>query len=162
MIGLIPLNVFFMALSVAFLLLLLFDITSIFFALGLIAILLIGLSLFALIWTNYSQWAFDEFLNDKIAGAKKYRGIYKKNASNEPEEFVYKKSKLSKTIKPVTDYDVEITELPEMFTREDLLKLEESRKRMIEDSKKYEEEHKDDAPSIDIDEFMKDDNKEDK
>ena len=119
----------------------------------------LSFGVFTLIWTNYSQWAFDEFLNDKIAGAKKYRGIYKKNASNEPEEFVYKKSKLSKAIKPVTDYDVEIAELPEMFTRADLQKLEESKKRMIEDSKKYEEEHSKETSNTDIDEFME---KEDK
>ncbi len=153
-IGLLPINVFFMALSIVMLLLLLFDIASIFFAFGLILILLMGLALSTLIWTNYSQWAFDEYLNDKIAGAKKNRGIYKKNASNEPEEFVYKKSKLSKAIKPVTDYDVEIAELPEMFTRADLAKLEESKKRMIEDSKKYEEEHKANSSNTDIDDFM--------
>ncbi len=158
-VGLLPLNVFFMALSLAILLLLLFDITSMLFAFGLIAVLLLGIALFTLIWTNYSQWAFDEFLNDKIAGAKKYRGIYKQNASNDPEEFVYKKSKLTKAIKPVTDYDVEIAELPEMFTRADLQRLEESKQRMIEDSKRYEEEHKNDSSSTDIDEFM---SKEDK
>ena len=118
-----------------------------------------GLSIAALIWTNYSQWAFDEFLNDKIAGAKKYRGIYKQNVSNDPEEFVYKKSKLSKAIKPVTDYDVEIAELPEMFTRADLQKLAESKKRMIEDSEKYAKEHNLENSTTDIDEFME---KEDK
>ncbi len=158
-IGLLPLNVFFIALSASTLLLLLFEITSIFFAFGIIAIVLVGLSFFALVWTNYSQWAFDEFLNDKIAGAKKYRGIYKKDVINEPEEFVYKKSKLNRAIKPVTDYDVEITELPTMFTRADLVRLEESKKRMIEDSKKYEEEHKNEVSSTDIDEFMKDEDK---
>jgi uncharacterized membrane protein YesL len=158
-IGLLPLNVFFMALALAILLFLLFDISSIFFAFGLIAIFVLGISLFTLIWTNYSQWAFDEFLNDKIAGAKKYRGIYKQNVSNDPEEFVYKKSKLSKAIKPVTDYDVEIAELPEMFTRADLQKLAESKKRMIEDSEKYAKEHNLENSTTDIDEFME---KEDK
>ena len=158
-IGLLPLNVFFMALALAILLFLLFDISSIFFAFGLIAIFVLGISLFTLIWTNYSQWAFDEFLNDKIAGAKKYRGIYKQNVSNDPEEFVYKKSKLSKAIKPVTDYDVEIAELPEMFTRADLQKLAESKKRMIEDSEKYAKEHNLENSTTEIDEFME---KEDK
>ena len=40
-----------------------------------------------------------------------------------------------------------------MFTRADLQKLEESKKRMIEDSKRYEEEHKQDT-NTNIDEFM--------
>ena len=111
-----------------------------------------------LIWTNYCQWVFDECINDKVAGAKKNRGIYKKGASDVYEQFVYKKSKLTaKPIKPITDYDIEIVELPTSYSRADLIRLEESKKRMIEDSDRYAEEHLNDNNDTDIDEFMKGD-----
>ncbi len=154
-VGLLPINVFFMAFSCIMLTLLLFDITSMMFSLGLILVLLIGLGVFLLIWTNYSQWVFDEFLNDKVAGAKKYRGIYKKTDGDD-EEFVYRKSTLtSRPIKPITDYDIEIAELPQSYSRADLIRLEESKKRMIEDSDRYAEEH---SGNLDkIDEFMQND-----
>ena len=154
-VGLLPINVFFMAFSCIMLALLLFDITSMMFSLGLILVLLIGLGVFLLIWTNYSQWVFDEFLNDKVAGAKKYRGIYKKTDADD-EEFVYRKSTLtSRPIKPITDYDIEIAELPQSYSRADLIRLEESKKRMIEDSDRYAEEH---SGNLDkIDEFMQND-----
>lgn len=154
-VGLLPINVFFMAFSCIMLALLLFDITSMMFSLGLILVLLIGLGVFLLIWTNYSQWVFDEFLNDKVAGAKKYRGIYKKTDGDD-EEFVYRKSTLTnRLIKPITDYDIEIAELPQSYSRADLIRLEESKKRMIEDSDRYAEEH---SGNLDkIDEFMQND-----
>ena len=152
-IGLLPVNAFFMVFSCIMLALLLFEITSIFFSMGLILVILIGLGVFVLIWTNYSQWVFDEFLNDRIAGAKKYRGIYKKTDDTE-QEFVYKKSTLTKRpIKPITDYDIEIAELPQSYSRADLIRLEESKKRMMEDSERYVKEHSENS----IDEFMKTD-----
>ena len=134
-----------------------------FFSMGVICIIFISISLFTLIWTNYSQWVYDETINDKIAGAKKNRGIYKKKAETETEEFVYKKSTLtSKPIKPITDYDIEIAELPTTFSRADLVKLEESKKLMREDSDKYSLEHakKDDksVEDVNIDKFMDSEN----
>lgn len=162
-IGLIPANAFFLIFSVLPFALLLVDMTSIFFSFGLILVLILSISTMLLIWTNYSQWVYDETINDKIAGAKKNRGIYKKKAEEETEEFVYKKSTLtSKPIKPITDYDIEIAELPTTFSRADLVKLEESKKRMREDSDKYSLEHaKKDDKSVDdvnIDKFMDSEN----
>ena len=157
MIGLLPLNLFFMALSLVSFVLLLFEKTTIIFSIGIIVAIFLSFSISILIWTNYSQWAFDECINDRIAGAKKNRGIYKQDAKPEIETFVYKKTYLtSKPVKPITDYDVEIVALPESYSRADLIRLEESKKRMIEDSDKYVEEHKNDYKEEEnkVEEFM--------
>ena len=155
-IGLLPINLFFMVFSLIPFALLLFKMTSILFSFGLLSVVFFAISIAILIWTNYSQWVFDECLNDKIAGAKKNRGIYKKDVKDETEEFVYKKADfLTKPVKPITDYDVEIVELPTSFSRADLVRLQESKKAMIEDSDKYVKEQlaKSDKET-DIDEFM--------
>ena len=102
---------------------------------------------------------FDKFINDRVPGAKKNRGIYKRNATeNDGEELIIEKTKLTSKIKPVTDYDVELYELPTSFSRKDLEKLEETKEAMRKDSDKYAEEHAhdDDAPET-IDDLMKED-----
>ena len=161
-VGMLPINAFFMLLSLVPFAMLLFEQTSIFFSLGIIAVILISMALAVLIWTNYSQWVFDESINDRVAGAKKNKGIYKKNSNDVAEQFVYKKSNLtSKPIKPITDYDIEIVELPTSYSREDLKRLEESKKRMIEDSDRYAKEQlekQNNSSEVDIDKFMKGDN----
>ena len=140
--GLLPFNAFFVVLALLPFLLLLTNIGSITFSIGVMLVIFISLAFFLLVFTNYSQWTFDEFINDRVAGAKKYRGIYKQNASNEVERFVYKKSNFAKKpIKPITDNEIEIAVLPESFSRNDLIKLQESKDRMIEDSAEYEREH---------------------
>ncbi len=165
-VGVIPLNVFFGAFSLLCFALLLANPTSIFFSLGIMVVIFFAISFMMLVWTNFTQWVFDEFVNDKVAGAKKNRGIYKKNAVTETEEYVYTKSVLtSKPIKPITDYDIEISVLSEGYTRKDLERLQESKKAMMEDSDRYAEEHSKDKveSKTTIDEFMsdKDDNKDD-
>lgn len=157
-IGFLPINAFFAGLALLPFALLLVEISSIFFALGLVLIVFIAISILILIWTNYSQWVFDQVINDNVKGAKKHRGIYKKTASTEPEEFVYKKKIFgNKAIKPITDTEIEIATLPENYSRADLLRLEESKKQMIEDSDRYAEEHVNDlSDKEEVDEIMKD------
>lgn len=160
-VGLLPLNVFYMIFGALPVIFLLFGMQNFLFMIGIIVFIFLSIALFMLVWTNYSQWAFDEFVNDKVAGAKKYRGINKKQVQQENEEFVYKKSALTiRPVKPITDYDVEIAALPESYSRKDLERLAESKKKMIEDSDRYAEEHKDDylKAQADIDEFMSDKN----
>ena len=98
----------------------------------------------ALIWTNYSQWVFDEFVNDKVAGAKKNRGIYKKNQVQQvEEEFDFSTTTFySKHVKPITDTEIEIETLHEGYSRKDLIRLQESKKAMMDDSDRYAEEQK--------------------
>lgn len=164
-IALVPTNVFFIAFSAVWLLLLLLGkVMPLFLIIGIFMVFIWGISLFMLVWTDYSNWVFDTYVNDKVPGAKKNRGIYKPSANDnaEDENAVIERSKLtSRPIKPITDTEVEIYELPTSFSRADLQKLEETKEAMRRDSDKYAEEHKNDvAPTID--ELMGDDEPEDK
>ena len=159
-IALVPTNVFFALLAVLPFALLFLRIPLL-MSLGIVLIMVWGISIFMLIWTNYSNWVFDKFINDKVPGAKKNRGIYKQNATeNDGEELIIEKTKLTSKIKPVTDYDIELYELPTSFGRKDLEKLEETKEAMRRDSDKYAEEHEhdDDKPDT-IDDLMKEDDK---
>lgn len=156
-IGLIPTNVFFAFLAA--LPFLLFSLkVSMLMALAIVLVFVWGFSIFMLIWTDYSNWVFDRFINDKVPGAKKNRGIYKPNVTEEDgEQIIFEKTKLNSSIKPITDYDVELYELPESFSRKDLQKLEETKEAMRRDSDKYAEEHEnDDKKPETIDDLMKD------
>ena len=147
-IALFPLNIFFALFALVWFFLVLSSI-SILVMIGVILCLVWGFSLFMLIWTNYSQWVFDKYINDKVPGAKKNRGIYKNTSAdddNAGESLAIERSKYStKAIKPITDYDVELYELPTSFSRKDLEKLEETKEAMRKDSDRYSEEHKDDV-----------------
>lgn len=135
-IALLPMNLFFAAFALAAVLLLMLG--GIFATFGSVLFIMFGLSVFALVWTDYSHWAFDKFINDKVPGAVKNRGIYSKNATEEEADFSFEKSTLGKRrVKPVTDYDVEIAVLPESFSRADLQRLEESKAAMRRDSDEY-------------------------
>lgn len=130
----------------------LFMLGGIFQAFGIIAIVLIGLSLPMLVWTNYSQWIYDNHINEKI-GAKKGRGMYTKIKSTNSTALKQYKEQLdsaqltslnSRPIKPITDDELKVAELPTSFNRKDLLKLKESKEAIYEDHKRYVEEHMND------------------
>lgn len=133
-IALLPQNLFFLAFALLPILLLLIN-SQIISGLVLGIIIMFGASYIFLVWSNYSQWVFDKFVNDKVPGARKNRGIYQKENK---EGYSYKKSKLkSKHVKPITDEEVTIVELPETFSRADLVRLEESKEAMRQDSDDY-------------------------
>ena len=147
-IALLPVNIFFAAFASVFFLLIMSGV-NLLVMIGVVMVAIWGVSLFMLIWTNYSQWVFDKYVNDKVPGAKKNRGIYKPVGADEDkggEDLIIEKSKFaSKPVKPITDYDVELYELPETFSRKDLQKLEETKEAMRRDSDQYAEEHSADA-----------------
>ncbi len=160
-IALIPTNAFFIMFAAVWFVLLFLNMQFIMF-IAIILCLIWGCSLFMLIWTDYSHWVFDKFINDKVPGAKKNRGIYKANATEEDgEALVVEKSKIKeKHVKPITDYDVEIYELPTSFSRKDLEKLEETKEAMRKDSDKYAEEYVEEASKVEtIEDLMKADEK---
>ena len=136
--SLIPSNLFFMAFSLVNVLLYL--ISPI---IGVIVMILIGMAGGLLVWSVYSHWIYDKFINERVPGAKRNRGIYEKvdkesfgddlAAFNHFDSVYLNK----RPVKPITDYDVEIMELPTSFNREDLRKLEESKQHMREDSDRY-------------------------
>ncbi len=149
--ALLPNNLTFLFLGLIPFILLLFG--GVLSVIGVMVILLLGFSIFFLVWTNYCQWAYDKFLNDKIEGAKKNKGIYAKVKGDNSEALrkykeqlaMVKPSSLStKPIKPITDDDLTLVELPASFSRKDIERLNESRKVLYEDHEKYVEEHKND------------------
>ncbi len=139
-ISLLPANIFFMAFSLVSGLVLIISPV-----LGWLVIILLGLTGGLLVWTVYSHWIYDKFINEKVPGAKRNRGIYEKvgkqTFGDDLAEFgdhSFDTAYLNKRpIKPVTDYDIEIVELPQSFNREDLRRLEESKEAMRRDSDKY-------------------------
>ena len=117
---------------------------------GIIILICLGITYPLLVWTIYCQWIYDGYINDKVKGAKKNRGIYEKvkkdNSTLEKykaqREIVDIHTKLtSMPIKPITDEELKLEELPQSFRREDIIKLNESRQRLIEDSDRYVSEH---------------------
>lgn len=150
-IGLLPQNVFFLVLGAIPFLLLLFG--SFFVGIGIILVLLFGFSMMFLIWTDFCQWSYDKFINDKIPGAQKNRGIYEKIKESdsgalkqyrEQMALAGRSSLSSKPIKPITDDELTIAELPTSFNRNDIEKLNESKRAIYEDHERYVEEHKND------------------
>ncbi len=157
--GLIFQNIFFVVLMAIPVILILLG--SFFQMIGFIIMVLFGLSLMLLIWLDYTQWAFDKFIESKREGGKFNRGIYekvnKKGGSQSKavqeyqqnlEEAMSVKSDLSsRPIKPITD-DLKVYELPESFSRDDLRKLRESKEAIVEDTQKYAEEHMNDEKYV--------------
>lgn len=164
-IGTFPQTVFFAALSLWPFFLVLFTGMNVTFLLviGVLIMILLGCSYALLVWMDYSQWAFDKFINPNI-GVAVGRGLYNKDKKSgdapvggtgpvEDSEAMREyrrmivaqgRSKLvCRPIKPIDD-DKEIYQLPESFSRDDLRKLRESKAAVEEDVKAYEEEHKND------------------
>ncbi len=149
-IALLPFNIFFVLLCLIPFVFLVFG--SFFKLFGIIIVFLFGIALALLIWTNYSQWAFDKFINDKVDGAQKNRGMYEKVKKNDAESINKYKEQLAlakhnslnnRPIKPIDD-DFKLAELPTNFSRADLERLRASKQAIYDDHAKYVEEHKDD------------------
>ncbi len=121
--------------------------------------LLFGFSYALLVWLDFAQWVFDKYINPKIEGAKVGRGIYNKDAPIAVNESAaaleYQRAILaggrsrlvSRPIKPIDD-SLQVYELPQSFTREDLKRLRESKQSIIEDTEAYAEAHKNDLAYV--------------
>ena len=124
---------------------------------ALMIVVLFGLAYTLLVWLDFAQWVFDKYINPKIEGAKVGRGIYNRDGSSQltgddsASSIEYQRIILShgrsrlvaRPIKPIDD-SLQVYELPQSFTREDLKKLRESKQNIVEDSEAYAEEHKND------------------
>ncbi len=150
-IGLLPQNLFFGVIAL-FPFALLFS-SGILFGIGLILILLIAFSYSLLVWTDYCQWSYDKFLNDRVPGAKKNRGIYEKTKGDDKKalqsykeqlEFASLSTLSSRPIKPITDEELTVAELPTSFNRNDIVRLNESKQAIYDDHERYVAEHKND------------------
>ena len=148
--GLLPQNLLF--LLIGFIPFILLTVGSFFLMIGIVLILLFAFSLLLLVWTDYCQWAYDRFVNDKVPGAKKNRGIYEKVKESNSEalkqyrrQIAMSRSSLgNRPIKPITDDELKIAELPTSFNRDDIVKLNESKQAIYDDYARYVEEHKND------------------
>lgn len=152
-------NVFFLAMACLPLLLIL--IGGFLTTIGYAIIVIFGFSYALLVWTDFSHWAYDRFVNDKVPGAKKNRGIYEKISENDAESLKKYRQQLaqlgpsmlsSRPIKPITDDELQLEELPISFNRADIERLNESRRVLYEDNERYIEEHKNDPQYV---EYMK-------
>ncbi|MBE7081501.1 MAG: hypothetical protein E7372_02945 [Clostridiales bacterium] len=146
--ALLPNNAFFIAIALIPFLLLLLD--GLFMLIGIVMVFVFGFSLFLLIWVNFCQWSYDKFVNDRIKGAKKNRGIYQKIKSSDSGALKKYKDQLamaeqtalnSRPVKPITDEELTIAELPTSFSRSDIHKLEQSKQALYDDHERYVEEH---------------------
>ena len=127
---LLPVNAFFAAFSLLFFLLLLlgasFRLLAIMFA------LFIGVSFFMLVWTVYSQWVFDKFINPNVKNkytpteeeeqAKKLRDKLAKEEQTSAGGFITVGEGVMAELGDVMPIDkgVEMFRLGDNFTREDL------------------------------------------
>ena len=155
-IGTLPQTIFFGVIALLPFALFLFN-SSFMLVLAIFMVLLFGFSYALLVWLDFAQWVFDKYINPKISGAKVGRGIYNKDgtstltgddsqASIEYQRAIlaHGKSRLvARPIKPIDD-SLQVYELPQSFSREDLKRLRESKQNIIEDSELYAEEHKND------------------
>lgn len=147
---LLPSLIFAFAAAIPFLLV---QLGQFFQIIGMILIIALGFSWLFLVWTTFNQWAFDKFINVQIKGAKQNRGIYEKvkeNSSASLKQYreqmqVIKTTLNSKPIKPITDEELKLEELPSMFNRADIEKLNKSREALYEDHARYVAEHINDA-----------------
>ncbi len=138
--ALIPQNLFFIILSAIPIVIVM--ILPISFALiGWLVIIILGPAYVVLIWTCYSQWVFDKFINDKVKGAVKQRGMYVKNPEAEKaaeieriktRNVVYGAAYVSRRLSSI-DKGVSFTPLATNFSRADLAKLGEEKQRMSDE-----------------------------
>ena len=161
-IGLLPQNLFFVLMMIAPALLGMF--LSFLAPFVIMIYLLFGLSTAVLIWTNYSHWVFDRFINDRVEGAEKNRGIYQKvdlkgqpvakKKKKMPGGFVNPKKKKKSVPEP------EITELATSFSRADLERLDREKRALadaisqnadLEAEESEEEEEYEDVEALDGD-----------
>ena len=150
-IGLLPQNIFFIFVGTLPILFIIFG--GFFSTIGYVLLIFLALSFCLLVWTDFCQWAYDKFINDKVPGAQKNRGIYEKIKESDSAALQQYRDQLamgvrsslnSKPIKPITDDELKLAELPTSFNRSDIEKLNESRRALYEDHERYVEEHKND------------------
>ena len=163
-IGTLPQTIFFGALAVLPFILLLIG-GQFFMVIAVMIILLFGVAYGLLVWLDFGQWVFDKYINPKIEGAKVGRGIFNKDGTSSvasgdsAAEKEYRRALLAEgksrlvahPIKPIDD-SLQVYELPQSFSREDLKRLRESKQMIADDTQAYEEEHKNDARYVEYNE----------
>ncbi len=120
----------------------------------LLTVMVIGFVFFSLSWTSYNMYVFEKVVKSKnlytaqdlaVNEKAKSKKNVKKEAAVDEEYFEEIGNNYSmKGVKPITDEDVSLHELPQTFSRSDLVKLEESKQKMQSDSDEYRQNYAED------------------
>lgn len=137
-ISLLPLNLFFAVFALLPFVFLFFGTDML--SLSLILIMFLGASFTMLVWTLYSQWIYAKFVQGKVQSYEATEEEIQKRADREKSKEVAKQEdgyrEVGKTksimddVTPVTDYDVAIDDLEEVFSRDEIEKVTQSKKRL--------------------------------
>ncbi len=144
-VGTFPQTVFFAALAGAPVLLLLLG-KGFFFVIAIVFFSLIGFSFCVLLWMSYSQWVFDKYLIPERQEQKVPKNAQPKERALTKEELIrvataYERSVLiSRPIEPIEE-GKEPYEIPEAYSRADILKIAESRVSLLAEADRYAGEH---------------------
>lgn len=139
-IALLPQNLFFIALSLLPVVLVLLLPVSISMLLW-ILIAVLGFSYMILIWTVFAHWVFDKYVNDHVKGAVKNRGMYVPNKEEDKRVEIerirtratkYGAAYASRRLSSIDD-GKSFTPLETNFTRADLARLSSEKKEMQEE-----------------------------
>ncbi|MDR0855911.1 MAG: hypothetical protein LBM78_00705 [Clostridiales bacterium] len=157
-VGMLLQNIFFVGITaLPIVLMLLFK--GIFLMLFGMLYLFIGIAVTVLVWTLYGQWVFDKFINDKVEGAIKDRGIYRKHKAEEEkkkreaEELAkrnaarrYSNPKKTKKKAGGIDDTAGFQPLEPTFSRADLVRLAAEKEAMKQEAAAEAEEDADETP----------------
>lgn len=141
-IGTFPQSVLFSAIAICPIFLVLFVSNRFLLSLGLVFYLLIGFSWCLMVFLNFSQWAFDEFVDPNYVSVPAKRETEESPAEKRRILLNLGRSRLAaRPIEPL-DRGKELYVLPETYFREDLLKLKRSREEIFSEVKAFEDAHK--------------------
>lgn len=147
-VGTFPQTLLFAAIAIAPVFLLLFT-SGFWFAIGLIFYIIVGFSMFMMIWMTYSSWVLDKFLTLEQQEETKKPTTNNKSvqqAAPSHEEVMrlisaYGKSTLlSKPIAPIEEGS-ELIDLGESFSRADLRKLSDARAELTAEANEFAKAH---------------------
>lgn len=131
---------------------------SLFQAVGLIVLILFGISYAVLIWVDFAQWAYDRNGAAESAAkpAAQAKAAEKASQAKPVQEYeadleaamAVRSDLSSRPVKPITDEELAVYDLPETFSRQDLEKLRTSKQAIAEDAARYISEHEKDAKYV--------------
>lgn len=135
---LLPVHAFILIIAVLPMVLIPFG--SILMTIGLALTLFFGLEYFVFVWSCYSHWIYEKFLQDATKNSTNAKQNEKDNEAEEKTEIHSKPQVISVLpIKPLSEDDPEVRQIPVVYTFADVEAIEESKTNMRRDSDEYAE-----------------------
>lgn len=136
---LLPLNLFFALFAV--IPFILFFLGELFVGIGLACVLLFGLTFAVFSWSNYCHWIYERFLGNAVKGESDEKSAPLTEEQREKKRL--EKQELAKKIrrlpvKPLTQDDPLLSDIPAVFTLSDIVEVERSKQAMKADSDEFE------------------------